>query len=177
MKRLLLAALLVPLAGCFGPPDVPDDATVTEGPQGLVLSSWTGMRGGRIEFHGVIENTGDEALDIRTGCGEPWTSTLVGPNGTVPYVQVLEEPGCAAYWDALRPGAHLTFLHSWNFRGHDPEAGESWTLSGGTYAWTLRFELRDDTTALETTIAIPVACSERNPCPEPTPEPTGNATA
>ncbi len=155
--------LLVPLAGCFGTPDVPEDATVaTDGD--ITISGWTEMRGGRIQFHGLAQNDGHKELDIRTGCGQPWRSILTGPDGRVDYVEVQEPSGCAAYWDVLRPGGHIEFLHSWDFRGHDPVTGKSWTLPGGEYLWRLQFWLRDDLTFVETRIPIEVPCSDRNPC-------------
>lgn len=164
MRRLLcvLVVLAPAFAGCFGPPEIPDDAT-TDSAGSLHLSAWTQMRGERLELHAVLQNDG-ESVEIRTGCGHPWISNITGPSGTVAYVEVQEPAGCAPYWDELRTGGHLTFLHSWDFQNHDPATGESWPAAGGAHEWSLSVQLRDDTVPLTTTIPIDVACGPDNPC-------------
>lgn len=158
MQRLVPAVLVtVFLAGCFGPPDIPQDAATDtdEALPGLALSAWTDEHGERVRMHGVLVNSGQESYDIRAGCGEPWNSTLVAPDGShVNYVQRPVEGNCAAVWDVLRPKAHLEVLYSWDFQDHDIENNVHEPVPPGNYTWVLQFSLRDRPETLETRVVV-----------------------
>ncbi|MGB1586708.1 MAG: hypothetical protein ACPHID_06655 [Thermoplasmatota archaeon] len=158
--------LMVTLSGCFGPSEVPDDALVVQDDGlGLRMSSWSDVSDGRLRLRSLVENVGGQELDIRAECGEPWQSALIDSNGTeVAYREYQEEPGCASYWDVLRPGGHMEFYHSWDFQNHDVKNETTWPAPGGDYVWRLRFNLRNDVDFIETVLPIDVPCSERNVC-------------
>lgn len=156
MRLWLVLAILA--AGCIGPPQAPADAVTATDPalQGLVLSAWTDAHGERLRMHGLLHNDGG-SYDIRYGCGEPWNSTIVAPDGAVvPYRQVMEDPKCPVLWDVLRPGAYLDILYSWDYRAHDPEAGSHVPVAPGNYTWVLQVSLRGRAEVLETQIPIRV---------------------
>ncbi len=163
---MLAAILTLSLAGCFGPPEVPSDATiaVNDALPGLTMSAWTEDVGGRIRMLALVENDGPETYDIRVGCGEPWRSHLTSPLGEeIHYREVLEEPGCPTYWDVLRPNAELETLYSWNFKDHDLDEGTSTPVPAGVYDWILQFTLRDSDEVLETRIPIRVDPPNESP--------------
>ena len=167
MKHILVAALIAfSLSGCFAPPIAPDDALVVADVHlGLKMSSWSEVTDGRLRLRSIVEHIGTEELEIRTDCGEPWNSTLAPVGGEpVAYREYQEEPGCPVYWDVLRPGGHMDFYHSWDFKNHDADEGTTWPAPGGPYVWHLRFNLRNDVDFIETVLAIDVPCSERNLC-------------
>lgn len=160
MKRLLALLVAAALSGCLGPPEVPDDAVRTTDPDlpGLVLHSWLEEGDGRVRLHAVAENQGDSSFDIRDGCGHPWNVTLLSPAGQpVPFRQVEEPPGCAAFWEKLRPNQHKDVLYSWDYALHDIENATSEPAPAGNYTWAVTFELRDDVHALR--VEHPVAVS------------------
>ncbi len=148
MRQLWVVALLLPIAGCIGGPDIPADAKVDTDPalDDLTLSAWLVNHDDRVELHGIVENKGDSSHDIRVGCGEPWHPVLEGPDGRqINFFQIVERVGCPgqAVWDVMRPGNTKETLYSWDYRDHDVMNGTATELPAGTYVWTLIFELRD----------------------------------
>lgn len=151
MKWIVALLALVTLSGCLSP-DIPEDAPVAEDEAlpGLKLTAWTEEIPGRTRMHGVIENHGDVSYDIRIGCGHPWTSTILSPDGQeVRFREVLEEPGCAPFWDVLAPGGDMEVQYSWDGRDHDVENDIHTQMPDGLYLWSLQFHLRDRDDFLE----------------------------
>lgn len=152
--------LLVPmLAGCVGP-EVPDDAIVLTDPAlpGLQFEVWIQEVGHRIQLHGMATNTGDKGHWLRLGCGHPWETTLLGPDGQdIGFIEVLEEAACAPVFDILQPGQSKDILYSWDYRDHDRDGGESRPIVAGTYHWSLAFAVRDSDVTLGHTFQVVVA--------------------
>ncbi len=140
---VLAAAVLA--AGCTDDDlVVPDHAVVVEDGD-LILSAWWEPIEGGTRFWGKVENTGDDNIPIRTGCGHPWQSNLTH-NGTP--VDFIAPEYCDAVWFGTLPaGRTMGYAYSW---GHKQWQGDAFNATSrpapqGTYQWTLAFATRDDT--------------------------------
>ncbi len=157
MRQAWVLALLLPLAGCVGGPDIPSDAATDTDPalEGLKLSAWTNFENGRLRMHGIVENLGDASHDIRIQCGEPWTTYIEAPDGRhIEFFEIVEEVNCVSLWDVLRPGNDIEVLYSWDYREHDLFNNTHTELLGGTYTWFLAFETRTRDEKLAVSIPI-----------------------
>lgn len=164
MRQLWVIALLLPLAGCISGPDIPADAATDTDPalDGLQLSAWTELVKGRLRMHGIVQNLGDTSHDIRIQCGEPWTTSIVAPDGRhIEFFEIVEEVNCVSLWDVLRPGNDIEVLYSWDYREHDVFNATHTELLGGTYTWNLAFETR--TRDEQLAVSIPIEHPGGNP--------------
>lgn len=166
MQRLLPALLLTTLlAGCFGPPEPPESATVDTDPAlpGLDFAAWTEERGGRIQLHAQVVNHHDEGYWYRVNCGHPWEVELVGPDGPVEFREVQEPAGCAPQHEIMQPQQHIDTLYSWDYQDHDPETESAQPVAPGTYNWTIRFTVRDFDETLEASFQVEVPEGDGDP--------------
>jgi hypothetical protein len=127
-----------PAGGRFGAHDQEDSAT-DPGFSGLMLGGHLTGSGALVRVAATANNVGERGYRVPSGCGTPWSESMVGPAGSVTPRQPPAACPSPTYAD-LAAHDYLSRTFEWNGTLWDAASGAYVPAPEGTYTWHVAFD-------------------------------------